>query len=216
MKLLDLFCCEGGAAMGYHMAGFDEIDGVDIERRDRYPFRLIVADARDYLAAHGHEYDAIHASPPCQSYSKTQQLHGNEHPDLIAETRDLLIATGKPYVIENVPGAPLIDPVTLVGSMFGLRTMRPRLFESNVPLPFVLAPPPAAKHAKMGRKPRPGEYVHVVGNVSDVAYCAGAMGIDWMSRYGLTQAVPPAYTEWIGRHLLAHIHAQLEPAHDPL
>jgi DNA (cytosine-5)-methyltransferase 1 len=191
--------------MGYHRAGFDEIVGVDIKPQPRYPFQFVQGDALEYVAEHGHEFDAIHASPPCQGYSRTQKLQGNDHPMLIEDTRKLLQATGKPYVIENVKGAPLKDATLLVGSMFGLMTMRPRLFETNFPLPPVLAPPPHARHAEMGRKPKPGEYVHVVGHVTDVAYCRDAMGIDWMIRDELAEAIPPAYTEWIGRHLIEHI-----------
>lgn len=119
--------------------------------------------------------------------------------------RDLLQATGKPYVIENVPGAPLVYPTLLVGSMFGLHTMRPRLFECSFNMPFMLAPPPSAKHAKMGRRTKAGEYVHVVGHVADINYCKAAMGIDWMNRGELAEAIPPAYTEYIGKQLIESI-----------
>lgn len=207
MRLLDLFCGAGGAAMGYYRAGFTEIVGVDIKPMPRYLFEFVLGDALEYVAAHGHEFDAIHASPPCQAYSKARNLQGNDHPDLVAPVRALLQATGKPYVIENVQGAPLINPITLVGSMFGLRTMRPRLFECSFDVPFVLAPPAQAKHAKMGRPPKEGEYVHVVGHMSDVPYCREAMGIDWMTQGELAQAIPPAYTEWIGQHLLETMRA---------
>lgn len=189
--------------MGYHQAGFDEIVGVDIAPQPRYPFRFVQADALEYVAAHGHEFDAIHASPPCQGYSNTQKLTGNEYPLLIEDVRKALQATGKPYVIENVPGAPLVNPTTLVGSMFSLMTMRPRLFECSFDVPFMLAPPPSARHAKMGRQPKNGEYVHVVGHVSNVDYCRSAMGIDWMTREELAEAIPPAYTKWLGKHLMA-------------
>lgn len=199
-RLLDLFCCQGGAAMGYYRAGFD-VTGVDIAPQPRYPFAFVQGDALEYVAAHGHEYDAIHASPPCQAYSKTQRIQGNQHPDLIAATRGVLQATGRPYVIENVPGAPLLNPVQLVGSMFGLRTMRPRLFECSFAVPFRLAPPPAARHAKMGRLAREGEYVHIAGH-GHAGQWREAMGIDWMTRDGLSQAIPPAYTEYVGAHLL--------------
>lgn len=220
MRLLDLFCGAGGCSVGYNKAGFDEIVGVDIAPQPRYPFAFVQMDALEALRVlltggyivdnterrwYLNDFDAIHASPPCQGYSKTQKLQGNKHPMLIEDTRNLLRTTNKPYVIENVPMAPLINPITLVGTMFGLRTVRPRLFESNAKLPFVLAPLPQAKHAKMGRRPQPGEYVHVVGHASDVAYCREAMGIDWMNRHELSQAIPPAYTEWIGRHLMEHI-----------
>lgn len=187
--------------MGYYRAGFDVI-GVDIKPQPRYPFTFVQADALEYVAAqHGHEFDAIHASPPCQAYSKTQRIRGNEHLDLIAATRAVLQAAGKPYVIENVPGAPLLNPVVLVGSMFGLRTMRSRLFECSFSVPFQLAPPPAARHAKMGRLAREGEYIHIAGH-GHAEQWRKAMGIDWMSRDGLSQAIPPAYTEYIGAYLL--------------
>lgn len=209
-KLLDLFSGAGGCAMGYHRAGFDVV-GVDIRPQPRYPFEFVQADALDYVAQHGHKFDAIHASPPCQGYSKARKLQGNDHPLWIGWTRQELQATGKPYVIENVQGAPLADDaVLLVGSMFGLRTMRPRLFECSFTVPFMLAPPPAAKHAKMGRPPKEGEYVHVVGHMSNVPYCREAMGIDWMVQGELAEAIPPAYTEWIGRHLMEAIGV---PAH---
>jgi DNA (cytosine-5)-methyltransferase 1 len=187
------------------MAGF-RVVGVDIKPQPRYVGDAFVqADALDYIATYGHLYDAIHASPPCQGYSKARNLQGNEHPLWIGWTRQELQATGKPYVIENVQGAPLLNPVLLVGSMFGLRTMRPRLFECSFPVPFALAPPAAARHAKMGRAPKEGEYVHVVGHMSNVPYCREAMGIDWMVQGELAEAIPPVYTEWIGRHLMQHL-----------
>jgi DNA (cytosine-5)-methyltransferase 1 len=124
---------------------------------------------------------------------------------LIDQVRRLLVASGKPYVIENVKGAPLINPVQLVGSMFGLRTMRPRLFECSFDVPFMLAPMPSAKHAKMGRPPQEGEYVHVVGHMSNMDYCRDAMGIDWMTQGELAEAIPPAYTRFIADYLLAAV-----------
>jgi DNA (cytosine-5)-methyltransferase 1 len=187
------------------MAGF-HVTGVDIAKQPRYCGDVFVqADALEYVAKHGHEFDAIHASPPCQGYSKARNLRGNDHPMLVEDVRALLVATGKPYIIENVQGAPLRNATLLVGSMFGLRTMRPRLFECSFPVPFLLAPPAEARHAKMGRRPQPGEYVHVVGHMSDVPYCRQAMGIDWMVQGELAQAIPPAYAEWIGGHLMQHL-----------
>jgi DNA (cytosine-5)-methyltransferase 1 len=147
-RLLDLFCCEGGAGMGYHRAGFDVV-GVDKVGRfaKRYPFEFHQADAIEYVKAHGHEFDAVHSSPPCQAYSITKHSHNNTHPKLIEPTRAALLATGKPYVIENVVGAPLLDPLMLCGDLFGLTTEdtdglplrleRHRLFESNV---FLVSP----------------------------------------------------------------------------
>lgn len=148
--LLDLFCKAGGASMGYHRAGF-EVVGVDIEPQRHYPFQFIQADALEYLAECGHCYDAIAASPPCQSDTILASLHRSKgtaydekHKSLTAPVRDLLIASGKPYVIEGVVGAPLIEPILLCGSMFGLQTKcgaqlrRHRLFETNW---FCMAPP---------------------------------------------------------------------------
>lgn len=204
--LLDTFCGAGGCTAGYQQAGF-KVVGVDNQPQPHYcGDDFDQADALEYLSEWGYLFDAIHASPPCQAYSGARHLQGNDHPLLIEPVRELLKATGKPYVIENVKGAPLApNAVMLVGSMFGLRTMRPRLFECSFPVPFVLAPSPAAKHAKMGRPPKAGEYVHVVGHMSDVPYCRDAMGISWMTQAELAQAIPPAYCEFIGEHLMKHI-----------
>jgi DNA (cytosine-5)-methyltransferase 1 len=200
--LLDLYCGAGGAAMGYYRAGF-EIVGVDIAPQPHYPFRFIKADAIEYLRIYGHRFDCIHASPPCQRFSKTQRIYNLDHPDLIQLTRSAMPKV--PYVIENVPGAPLIKPVTLCGHFFKLGTYRHRLFESNV----TLTPPPHQKHdrplAKMGRAPRNSEMMHVVGHFSDINRASRAMGIWWMTRSEITQAIPPAYTEFIGKQLMVQL-----------
>lgn len=201
MRLLDLFCCQGGASMGYHRAGF-EVVGVDIDPQPRYPFEFVQGDALAYLMEYGHEFDAIHASPPCQAFTNAQKIMGNRHPDFLGPVRDLLIATGVPYIIENVPGAPLRDPIELCGAMFGLRTYRHRLFESNVPLVEPEHPKHVVRTAKMGRVPEPWEFMHVVGNFSGVAQAREAMGIDWMSRDGLRESIPPRYTAYLGRQLM--------------
>lgn len=203
-RLLDLFSCAGGAAMGYHRAGFDVV-GVDINPQPRYPFEHHVGDAIEFVTAHGHEFDAIHASPPCQAYTNAQKIRGNTHPDLVAPTRKALEATGRPWVIENVPGSPLESPAVLCGAMFGLRTYRHRWFESNWPLMPPFEEPHAAPVAKMGRTPRDGEFMHVVGHFAGVAAAREAMGIDWMTRDELAQSIPPAYTEFIGSQLLDHL-----------
>ena len=205
MRLLDTFCGAGGAAVGYHRAGF-EVVGVDIAPQPHYPFEFHRAEALEYIREHGHEFDVIHASPPCQAYSVTKSLHDNDHPDLVVQVRRTLEATHKPYVIENVPGAPLVDYVILCGTMFGLRVIRHRLFECK---PTIWFSPAACNHA--GRMaPSKGQYHSLDGY--DFITCAGhnfkadagrkAMGIDWMTRDELSQALPPAYTEWLGRRIL--------------
>ena len=202
LRVLDLFCCQGGAAMGYHLAGFD-VTGVDLAPQPRYPFAFVQGDALAYLAARGTEYDLVHASPPCQRYTNAQRIQHREHPDLVAPLRDLLEATGRPYVIENVPGAPLLDAVELCGSMFGLRTYRHRLFEASFPLGRSHHPRHLAPNAKMGRPVRDGEFMHIVGNFSNVPLARQVMGMPWATRDGLREAVPPAYTAHIAAQFLA-------------
>lgn len=202
LKLLDLFCCAGGAGMGYARAGF-EVVGVDINAQPRYPFAFHQGDALEFLFEHGHKFDAVHASPPCQAYSETRKIQSSAHPELIPPTRAALKRLGLPWVIENVPGSPLIDPVELCGAMFGLYTYRHRLFETNFPVTVPVHLEHAAQQAKMGRPPKEGDFIHVVGNFSGVEYAKKAMGIDWMNRNEMSQAIPPAYTEYLGRQLRA-------------
>lgn len=203
-RLLDLFCCAGGAAMGYHRAGF-EVVGVDIDPQPNYPFEFIQGDA---LEADLTGFDAIHASPPCQAYSNTQRLQKNDHPDLLAKVREFLDRQRRPYVIENVKGAPMKNPQVLEGQMFGLNTHRPRLFETNwgFEAPLLRQPPP--QQVKMGRRPKEGEAIQVVGNFTDVSAGREAMGIDWMTRRELALAIPPAYTEHIGGYLMEEVKAR--------
>lgn len=202
MRLLDLYCGAGGAARGYADAGF-EVVGVDIAPQPNYPFTFFQADALDFLAWGCSDFDAIHASPPCQAFSLAQRIRNRDHPDLVAATREALIQTGKPYVIENVVGAPLRDPVLLCGAMFpGLRVYRHRLFEASFPLDVPEDPGHYWPLCKMGRPPIKGEFVHVVGNFSGVQYARDAMGIPWMTRNELREAIPPAYTHYIGEQLL--------------
>jgi DNA (cytosine-5)-methyltransferase 1 len=202
--LLDLFCCQGGASAGYVAAGFDVV-GVDLHPQPRYPYKFVQDDALAYLRRKGWKYEAVHASPPCQAYTNAQKIMGNDHPDLLGPTRDALEVLGLPYVIENVPGAPMVDPVELCGAMFGLGTYRHRLFESNVALVQPVHPAHTARTTKMGRKPEAGEMMHVVGNFSGVEQARVAMGIDWMTRDGLRESIPPAYTEFVGGQLLAAV-----------
>jgi DNA (cytosine-5)-methyltransferase 1 len=192
--------------MGYYRAGFDVV-GVDVNPQPRYPFPFHQRDAISFLRLFGKRFDAIHASPPCQRWTKAQRIQKNTHPDLIAPTREVLIDLGIPYVIENVEDArdELRNPATLCGAMFDLGTYRHRLFETNFPLVVPEHPEHTAKTTKMGRRPQPGEMMHVVGNFSGVEQAKKAMGIDWMTRDGLRESIPPAYTEYIGHQLMAAI-----------
>ena len=204
-RILDLFCGAGGAAKGYADAGF-EVVGVDIDQQPNYPYEFHRADALKFLLEHWQEFAAFHGSPPCQAFTNAQKIRGNEHPDYIVATRSALMLIGKPWVIENVPGAPLVCPIELCGCMFpGLGTYRPRLFESNLSLDQPSHHPHVAKTAKMGRPPRPGEFMHVVGNFSGVARAREAMGIPWMTRDELRESIPPAYSEFIGRQIMAGV-----------
>jgi DNA (cytosine-5)-methyltransferase 1 len=240
-RLLDLFCGAGGAAMGYHRAGF-EVVGVDIKPQPRYPFEFVQADALEFVYAvateHGYEwgpdyFDAIHASPPCQAYSVLRRANPEaEYADLIAPTRELLEQMGLPWVIENVPGSPTRHLTVLCGSMFGLgarsgdgvktavewrQLRRHRNFETSFPM---MSPPcyhhgealgvygggPVGRYtfengAKKDRYGRRGGYQGTVGEKQE------AMDIDWMTATELNQAIPPAYTEFIGTQLMAHLKA---------
>jgi DNA (cytosine-5)-methyltransferase 1 len=193
-RVLDLFSGAGGAGYGYHLAGY-EVVGVDIRPQPRYPFEFVQADATDFPLD---GFDLIHASPPCQAYSATSVLNGNEHPRLIEPVRRRLRASGIPYVIENVKRAPLISPVELCGAMFGLRTYDHRLFEASFRIPVPFHPGHVHPVAKMGRPAKPGEYIQVVGHFSGVQQARDAYGISWMARDELAQAIPPAFTLHIG------------------
>lgn len=214
LRLLDAFCGAGGCSVGYSRAGFDVV-GVDINPQPNYPFEFRQGDALEFIAAHGHEFDVIHASPPCQAYSVLKHLTTKDSPELVEEVRDLLFATGKPFVIENVPGAPLDNPLVLCGSMFGLPLIRHRLFECRPALWFPPGPC-QCKHLYT----HAGNGVSSFGNGATAISVAGhnyraddgrlAMGIDWMTRSELSQAIPPAYTEYIGRQLLKALEAVTE------
>lgn len=205
MKLLDLYCKAGGAGMGYHRAGY-EVTGVDIAPQKNYPFEFIQSDALEYLRDHWQEYDVIHASPPCQKNSTmTKGLWKDRiesHPELIAPTRNMLVQTGKPYIIENVPGAPLFSPTVLCGSMFSfLKVRRHRLFETSF---SVIAP--TCNHAAQSHVV--AVYGHSGGSskrdglkFDGVKEWKEAIGIDWMTGAELAEAIPPAYTEYIARFI---------------
>ena len=208
MKLLDLYCKAGGASKGYQLAGF-EVVGVDIKKQKRYPYEFIQADCLELMKdiEFLKSFDVIAASPPCQTHSITQHLRNaqgrsTDKVDLIPQTRQALIASGKPYVIENVPGSPLIEPIQMCGSYFGLKVRRHRRFESNLPL--VGSP---CKHKEQGKP------VGVYGSMRDEIPKGGhtaktieeareAMGIDWMIWGELVEAIPPIYTQEIGKQLL--------------
>lgn len=210
-RLLDLFCCQGGAAMGYHRAGFDVV-GVDIVPQPRYPFEFHQADALEYVAEHGQEFDAIHASPPCQAHS-TITPDRSKHVDLIAPTRDLLERLSIPWVMENVEGARRVlhAPMRLCGSSFGLGVRRHRYFESNIWLTSL--PCRHAEQAEVyGVYGDHGEdshlYRHSDGSsrgmrARSTEHARALMGMPWADWHGCAQAIPPAYTEFIGAQLMA-------------
>ena len=213
MRALDLFCGAGGATKGLQRAGF-HVTGVDIKPQPRYCGDAFVqADALKYAADPLliDEFDFIWASPPCQAYCGMTQINKakgiiKDHPRLVEPVRDMLRAAGAPYCIENVPGAPLIDPVMLCGSMFKLKVWRHRLFECNFPM-FT----PQCRHA-LAKNPiavygdhplQPGDKTYRVNRARNLAEGADAMGIDWMDWRTLTQSIPPAYSEFIARAWLA-------------
>ncbi len=217
-RLLDLFCGAGGAGMGYHRAGFDVV-GVDLHPQPRYPFEFHQADALTFPLD---GYDAIHASPPCQGYSRLRHLpwlKGREYPTLIPQTRALLEASGVPWVIENVVDAPL-GGFIICGASLGLPISRHRAFESSV---FMLVPPcPGHSTIQPGGATLGKRYTgsggvtgvmkeisrnSMAGHFAGVDRARKALGIDWMKRDELAQAIPPAYTELIGRALLAAVEA---------
>ena len=214
-RLLDLFCGAGGAAVGYHRAGFDVV-GVDINPQPNYPFEFHQADA---LAFPLDGFDAIHASPPCQRYSDLAKRNGNgaDWPDLVAPIRDRLAASALPWVIENVEGAPLRDPIVLCGTMFpGLRVLRHRCFESNVEMaapavhprhPLVFTHDKRKRH--YGQLDQDTAFVQVTGGGNaTLTNKLDAMGTPWMaSHHEVNESIPPAYTEHIGTQLLAHLEA---------
>lgn len=217
-RLLDLYCCAGGAAMGYHRAGFDVV-GVDVNPQPRYPFEFIQADVLALNPAFVASFDAIHASPPCQFATELRHAPGTkEHPNLIPATRRMLRASARFYVIENVDGAKvhLDHPILLCGSMFGLgaagfQLQRHRWFESNF-----LLPQPECEH----REPVIGVYGgHVrcrsarhggrrtrdFEGYDKPALAREAMQMPWATMQQMSEAIPPAYSEWIGHHLLSHL-----------
>jgi len=218
-RLLDLFCGAGGAARGYQQAGFYVV-GVDIKPQPRYAGDEFHQGDALGMAFYLRGFDAIHASPPCQRFSDLAKRNGNAEawPDLIAPIRERLDAWGLPYVIENVEGAPLLAPTVLCGTQFGLRVLRHRLFESNEKLddgPTNLVPHPKKHPLCYTRDKRKAHYgklnemqdfvsVNGGGNCS-IAAARDAMGVDWMTKAEINEAIPPAYTRFIGEQLLSAI-----------
>jgi DNA (cytosine-5)-methyltransferase 1 len=207
MKALDLFCCAGGASMGLHQAGF-EVTGVDIVHHKNYPFQFVQADATKLDIEFLRQFDLIWASPPCQTYTLAGQQwrkNGKKYPDLVEKTRKILQMSRIPYVIENVPQAPLLKPIMLCGAMFGLKTYRHRCFESN----FVICEPEHPKHihpnAKMGRPTKEGEFLQIVGHFSGVKQAQEMFGTPWMTQGELAEAIPPAYSKHIAEQFLTSL-----------
>jgi DNA (cytosine-5)-methyltransferase 1 len=193
-RLLDLFCGAGGAAMGYARAGF-EVVGVDIVPQPRYPFPFMQADAMTFSFQ---GFDAVHASPPCQAYSRCQRFlkRRDAYPDLLPRVRERLSSCGVPWILENVVGAPMPAALVLCGTMFGLNVLRHRLFESS----HVLFAPSGCAHRGVTQE-YGGTYVCVAGNMFRLEDARHAMGIEWMTSKELSQAIPPAYTSWLGCQL---------------
>lgn len=221
--LIDFFCCQGGASRGYADAGWTVV-GVDKDPQPHYPFPFLQMDALEamrrlidgepllferpsgvplfvWLA----DIQGAHASPPCQAHTKAWKLNKREHPRLIAPSRVLLYAMGVPFVIENVEEAreELVDPVMLCGESFEIETYRHRLFETNWPIIVPDHPEHLVRTTKVGRPYVPGEYMHIVGNFSGAGEARRIMGMPWATRDGLREAIPPAYTEYIGCQMLA-------------
>jgi DNA (cytosine-5)-methyltransferase 1 len=199
-RLLDTYCCGGGCSKGYHDAGFDVV-GVDIEPQPHYPFEFIRADALEVLADHDFlaQFDAIHASPTCQHFSRATAWRGSrdDHPDLLTPTLALLAQTRIPWIVENVPEAcpPLRPDYRLCGTQFGLNVRRHRIFQRGNWTAFELMPP-----CQCYRNPRLLPFEH-----KDERAFADAMGCTWMDKTTARQAIPPAYTEFIGTQLLASL-----------
>lgn len=205
-KLLDMCCKAGGASEGYYSAGFRVI-GVDIEPQPHYPFEFHQADALTYPLE---GFDAYHASPPCQDYTQATlqwRKAGYLYPNLIEEFRHRLMATGKPFVIENVKGSPLIHPVLLTAAMFGIKIKRDRYFECHgFDIPFTLSPT-TPKAVKMGRAIKEGDILQPVGHFSGVAYAQKEFGLPNRTQRELAEALPKAYTEYIGKYLMEAVNA---------
>jgi DNA (cytosine-5)-methyltransferase 1 len=201
-------------AMGYHLAGFDVV-GVDIEAMPEYPFTFVKGDAIEYLLEHGHEFDLIHGSPPCQAWSPLNAYNKLEYPELIGPTREAMLKVGKPHVMENVEAAraELKDPAMLCGPMFGLLMYRHRLFETSFPLATPAHPAHTALCSRNGYLPTPERpFMTITGGRHSKAWqraAATAMGTPWITTVrGVCEAIPPAYARYIGGQFLAHLNKE--------
>ena len=204
--LLDLFCCEGGAGTGYTRSGFAVV-GIDLKPQPRYPFEFHQADALEYPL---YDFDAIHASPPCQAHSVMRHAVGNNPEDLIPATRVALSGFAGPTIIENTEFAPLYDSLMLCGTMFGLRVRRHRIFEIKPRLSVLLHPCRCRKGVIRGELIGHRLSGKVAAGRSKPPHYTGselreAIGVPWMTTMAARQAIPPAYTEFIGIHLLNEI-----------
>jgi len=209
MIALDLFCGAGGASKGIADAGF-EVIGVDSADGLNYPYDYFCEDAVDFMDMGLDDFDFIWASPPCQAYSWSSACRRNEgtdYQDLVEITRHYLKKSGKPYIMENVVGAPLLNPVKLCGTMFpgDLKVFRHRLFESNVPLVVEMGCKHEGHEAKK-RRADSGDFYTVAGHwVGTTAEWSDAMGINWMSKSELAQAIPPVYSKYLTEQVIEWI-----------
>jgi DNA (cytosine-5)-methyltransferase 1 len=205
-KLLDGYCGEGGTGFGFYLAGF-EVVGADHRRMKQYPFPMTLVDVLNLPIEYAQRFDAISVGPPCQDYSPMRHLTGKRYPRLIALTREWLKEVDRPYVMENVVGAwsELENPQGLCGAMFGLGTFRHRLFETNWPLKVPQHQPHNGRSGIAGRATALGHSISVIGNITDTNVAREVMQMPWATRRGLTQAIPPAYTHYIGNQLREYL-----------